>query len=90
MALELEITFLRTAKCEFCSSILGEVQTISVPVFSLFLLRLSVIVWANLSVMAATIAAALAVLPLASSLELPGEVGKLPALGWNSWVSSLV
>ncbi|KAI7237952.1 alpha-galactosidase 1 [Hortaea werneckii] len=35
--------------------------------------------------MAATIAAALAVLPIASGLELPNEVGKLPALGWNSW-----
>lgn len=29
---------------------------------------------------------ALATLPAALGLQLPGDVGKLPALGWNSWV----
>lgn len=29
---------------------------------------------------------ALATIPAVLSLQLPGGVGKLPALGWNSWV----
>jgi alpha-galactosidase len=29
---------------------------------------------------------ALAAIPAVLGLQLPGGVGKLPALGWNSWV----
>jgi alpha-galactosidase len=29
---------------------------------------------------------ALATIPAVLGLQLPGGVGKLPALGWNSWV----
>jgi len=36
--------------------------------------------------MSTTLVLALATIPGVLGLQLPGGVGKLPALGWNSWV----